>query len=168
MSKFSKIKVSLQRMLLQFGEVETNNGVLAFIGEALEIGTEVYINDEPAPDGEYETETQIIVVAEGKVAEIREKEAPADPEPEPAPEEPVEGEEQDPAPAEEPAPAEPSLEDSLVEILKPITDEINALKESVVALQNRLSEIEEKLLQDSAKPAEEEFKQTKSNGFFRD
>ena len=68
-------------------------GVLVHEGD-LEVGTEVFIEDEqgelqPAEDGEYLHEEEIIIVAEGKVAEIREvkpeqpEEQPAeDPEPE--------------------------------------------------------------------------------------
>lgn len=159
--------MSLQRMLMNFGDVTTDKGVLEYTGEELEVGTEVFIEDAPAPDGEYETETQVIVVAEGKVVEIREKEV-ATPEEE-APEnveEVIEAEEE--VVPEEVIPEEPSLEDSLVDILRPITDELNAVKAEVEAVKARLAEIESKLLEDSAKPADEEFKSVKkSSGFFR-
>lgn len=160
--------MSLQRMLMNFGDVATDKGVLEYAGEELTEGTEVFIEDVPAPDGEYETETQIIVVAEGKVAEIREKEVAPEEEVPAVPEnveEVIEAEEEEVVP-EEVVPEEPSLEDSLVEILKPITDELNAVKADVEALKARLAEIESKLLEDSAKPAEEEFKTVKSKSNF--
>lgn len=153
--------MSLQRMLMNFGDVATDKGVLEYAGEELTEGTEVFIEDVPAPDGEYETETQIIVVAEGKVVEIREKEVAPEEEVPVVPENVEEVIE-----AEEVVPEEPSLEDSLVEILKPITDELNAVKADVEALKARLAEIESKLLEDSAKPAEEEFKTVKSKSNF--
>lgn len=160
MSKIQKIKMSLQRMLMNFGEVSTDKGVLDYTGEELEVGTEVFMNDEPAPDGEYETEEKVIVVAEGKVAEIREKEV-EQPEEVESVEEVVEAE-------EEVVPEEPALEDSLVEILKPLTDELNAVKSELETVKARLADIEAKLLEDSAKPADEEFKSVKpKSNFYR-
>lgn len=163
--KIQKIKLSLQKMLMNFGETSTDKGNLEYVGESLEVGTEVFIDDVAAPDGEYETENQVIVVVDGVVTEIREKEVAPEEEAPVVEEEVVEAEEE--APVEE-QPAEPSLEDSLVEILKPLTAEINALKADLEAMKSRMAEIEAKLLEDAAKPAEEEFKQTtpKSN-FFR-
>ena len=146
-------------MLMNFGEVTTDKGVLEYVGEELTVGAEVFIADEPAPDGEYETEERVIVVAEGKVIEIRDKEVA--PEEEPA-EEVIEAEDIEEPVETEPAPeAEPSIEDSLAEILQPITDELNAVKAELDAIKARLAEIEEKLLEDSVKPAEEEFKELK-------
>lgn len=156
--------MSLQRMLMNFGDVTTDKGVLEYAGEELEVGTEVFLNDEPAPEGEYETEERVIVVAEGKVIEIREKEV--EPE-EVAPEEEVIEAEEEVVPEEViPEPQEPSLEDSLAEILRPVVDEVNALKAEFDTIKARLAEIEEKLLEDSAKPAEEEFKEVKTKSNF--
>lgn len=173
MSKFQKIKVSLQKMLMNFGETPTDKGDLEYVGEVLEIGTEVFLDDLAAPDGEYETETRVIVVVDGVVTEIREKEVAPEPAPEEAPAEEVKVEAEEEAPVEEPAapaePEEPSLEDSLVEILKPLTDEINTIKAELEAMKARMAEIEEKLLEDAAAPAEEEFKknQAPKSNFYR-
>lgn len=82
--------LKLARLIAQFADVETDKGTLTATEEIVE-GVEVYIKDEneefiPATDGEYVTETQIIVVKDGKVEEIRDKET--DPQPdEPANEE---------------------------------------------------------------------------------
>lgn len=72
-SKMAKLKGILKSLLQEFGSTDTNKGTLEYEG-TLEVGTEVTINDEPAADGEYETENQVIVVADGKVTEIRDKE----------------------------------------------------------------------------------------------
>lgn len=72
-SKMAKLKGILKSLLQEFGSTDTDKGTLDYEG-TLEVGTEVTINDEPAADGEYETETQVIVVADGKVTEIRDKE----------------------------------------------------------------------------------------------
>lgn len=159
-------------MLMQFGEIATDKGDLEYAGEELGVGTEVFIDDFAAPDGAYEAETKVIIVEDGVVVDIKEKEAPAEDipvDPNPAVEE-VAAEEEIPVEEIPVAPEEPSLEDSLAEILRPIVDEVNALKAEFDAVKARLAEIETKLLEDSAKPADEEFKElnksTKSN-FFR-
>ena len=67
--------------------VNTDKGPIEWDGEEdLEAGREVFVLDEdgnrvPAPDGEYTTEDgKVIVVVEGRVAEIRDPEAEVDPE----------------------------------------------------------------------------------------
>ena len=93
MSKIKRFKAALARMLAEFGNISTDKGVLAWDGdEDLKAGDAVYIEDqegnrETAPDGDYITsDNKTIVVADGKVAEIR------DPEAEVAPEEPAQEE----------------------------------------------------------------------------
>ena len=151
MDKFQKVKLTLQKLLLQFGEMSTDKGILEYTGEELVVGAEVFIDGNPAPDGEYKiAEDKVIVVADGKVAEIKEP-APA-PEPEPAPEVPVEAAEED-----------------LVTVIEPLVNEINAVKAELEAVKSRLAEIESKLQEDAAKPADEVFSTqngTKSN-FYR-
>ena len=90
MSKIDRFKARLAKLLAAFGSVSTDKGVLAWDGdEDLKAGDEVYILDEEgnrsaAEDGEYvTTDAKTVVVADGKVAEIR------DPEAEVAPEEPA-------------------------------------------------------------------------------
>lgn len=150
MDKFQKVKLTLQKLLLQFGEMSTDKGILEYTGEELVVGAEVFIEGNPAPDGEYKiAEDKVIVVADGKVAEI--KEPAPEPEPEPAPEVPVEAEE------------------DLVMVIEPLVNEINAVKAELEAVKSRLAEIESKLQEDAAKPADEVFKTqngTKSN-FYR-
>lgn len=151
MDKFQKVKLTLQKLLLQFGEMSTDKGLLEYTGEELVVGAEVFIEGNPAPDGEYKiAEGKVIVVADGKVAEI--KEPAPEPEPEPAPEVPVEAAEED-----------------LVMVIEPLVNEINAVKAELEAVKSRLAEIESKLMEDAAKPADEVFSTqngTKSN-FYR-
>ena len=154
MDKFQKVKLTLQRLLLQFGEMSTDKGLLEYTGEELVVGAEVFIDGNPAPDGEYKiAEDKVIVVADGKVAEIREPEPAPEPEPEPAP---------------EPETVEAATEEDLVMVIEPLVNEINAVKAELEAVKSRLAEIESKLQEDAAKPAEEEFKTVnKNSGFFR-
>ena len=95
MSKIKRFKAALAKLLAAFGNVSTDKGVLAWDGdEDLKAGDAVYIEDqegnrETAPDGDYvTTDAKTIVVADGKVSEIK------DPEAEVAPEEPAQEPEQ--------------------------------------------------------------------------
>ena len=151
MDKFQKVKLTLQKLLLQFGEVSTDKGLLEYTGEELVVGAEVFIDGNPAPDGEYKiAEDKVIVVADGKVAEIKEPAPAPEPEPEPAPEVPVEA----------------ATEEDLVKVIEPLVNEINAVKAELEAVKARLAEIESKLQEDAAKPAEEEFKTANKNSGF--
>ena len=154
MDKFQKVKLTLQKLLLQFGEVSTDKGLLEYTGEELVVGAEVFIDGNPAPDGEYKiAEDKVIVVADGKVAEIKEPAPAPEPEPEPAP---------------EPETVEAATEEDLVMVIEPLVNEINAVKAELEAVKSRLAEIESKLQEDAAKPAEEEFKTAnKNSGFYR-
>ena len=107
--------LKLRKMILQLAEVATDKAVLIYENELAE-GVEVFVEQEgefvPAPDGEYEAEDKFIVVAEGKVAEIRVKEAPA---PEEEPEE-----------VKEETPEEPTEDERIAEMQAKL-DELNAL-----------------------------------------
>lgn len=154
MDKIQKIKLTLQKLLLQFGEVSTDKGLLEYTGEELVVGAEVFIEGEPAPDGEYKiAEDKVIVVADGKVAEIKEPAPEPEPEPEPKPEEVVEA----------------ATEEELVTIVEPLVNEINAVKAELETVKSRLAEIESKLLEDAAKPADEVFSTQNGNrsNFYR-
>ena len=157
MSKLSKIKEMLKSILVEFGEVSTDKGVIVFDGDELEQGMAVHGIDEEGnevqlEDGEYKTEDgKIIVVADGKVSEIRDDEAEVATD-EPAAEEPQENAEEQPS--EEPN-EEPNEE--------PSTDERDA---RIAELEARIAELEaenaelraenDKLKEESAAPSAEE------------
>lgn len=94
-------KIALRNLILRFEDVNTDKGIITVDGD-IAIDAAVFVGENPAEDGEYALEDgRILVIADGKIAEI--KEAPVE---EPVKEEPVviEGED-DPtivAPAEEP------------------------------------------------------------------
>lgn len=82
MSKLSKFKAALAKMLQEFGNVTTDKGIISWDGdEDLKAGDSVYVEDSegnrtPAPDGDYKTDDRkVIVVVEGKVSEIKDAEA---------------------------------------------------------------------------------------------
>ena len=88
MSKINRFKTALAKLLAAFGNISTDKGILSWDGdEDLKEGDAVYIEDqegnrEAAPDGDYVTsDAKTVVVADGKVAEIRDPEAEVAPEP---------------------------------------------------------------------------------------
>ena len=155
-SFMSKLKDRIKSLLMQFATVKSDKGDLVYNTESLEVGSEVYTEDEsgenvPAADGEYVLEDgRTVVVAEGKVTEIKEKEeAPAEPAAEAAP---AEEQMADPAPETpaEPAPAE--------------NEKVTALEERVAALESQLADVIAKLAEiqttPAAAPIEDEFNVT--------
>lgn len=86
MSKLKRLKEILAAKLQEeFGNVTTDKGVISWDGdEDLKAGDSVYVEDAegnrtPAADGDYKTEdNKVIVVVEGKVAEIKDAEAEVD------------------------------------------------------------------------------------------
>ena len=163
------LKVMLKALLdLKMSEVITDKATLIYDADILEEGVEVFVQDPenadkviPAEDGEYtiEEEKKIVVVKDGKVAEVKEMET----------QEVIEAEVITETPAEEPIAEEVTEETEtdkrLVEILDTITDLSNRL----AALEGKLTEMEERLskvegqpaaepIEDENKPAEEEVK----------
>ena len=150
MTKLSKIKQVLKSLLIEFGEVSTDKGVIVFDGDELEAGMSVNGidaegNEVELADGEYRTEDKkIIVVKDGKVEEIKDDEAEVATD-EPAAEEPAEemaDDYQAVEPAEEPSNDEPEEDekDKLIEELKARIAELEAenaeLKAKVEELSN--------------------------------
>lgn len=136
-----EIKFSLKKVLANFGQVETDKGVLEFVGEEMTVGSEVYINSEIAPDGEYLTpDGKTVVVEAGLIKEIKE----------PVTEEPVE-----------------MQDEALQAELDEIKAQLASLVEIVDELASRLEEIESKLAEPVEKPAPEEFKKTNKTTLFR-
>ena len=136
-----EIKFSLRKVLANFGQVETDKGVLEFVGEEMTVGSEVYINSEIAPDGEYLTpDGKTIVVESGLIKEIKE----------PVTEEPV------------------AMQDEALQAeLDEIKTQLASLVEIVDELASRLEELEAKLAEPVEKPAPEEFKKTNKTTLFR-
>lgn len=135
-----EIKFSLKKVLANFGQVETDKGVLEFVGEEMTVGSEVYINSDIAPDGEYLTpDGKTIVVESGLIKEIKE-------------------------------PVAEEMQDETVGFqaeLDEIKAQLASLVEIVDELASRLEEIETKLAEPIEKPAPEEFKKTSKTSLFR-
>ena len=164
------LRIALKNLLsIKMGEVKTDKAVLVWDGdEDLKAGDEVYVMDEegnanPAEDGDYVTEdNKTIVVVEGKVAEIKDPEAEVAEEPveETAQEEVEQEANEDVTPADEPEadPAEEETEADRIAALEArlaeFTEGLNAIINSIAALEGRIAEVEGKLAAVEAPAAE--------------
>ena len=146
-NKISKIKEAVKKLLLQFSEIETDKGILSWEDELpLDVGMAVYINDLPAPDGEYVYEGKCYVVVEGKISEVK----PVEPKPEEDPK--PEQMEADPAPVEEdPKPTEEPKPE--VTIPAEVEARITALEEEIKKLTDKVVELTDKIAELSTTPA---------------
>lgn len=137
--------LKLARMIMKFGEVETDKGMLTYEGD-LAVGTEVFIEVDgelvPAENGEYKAEDKIYVIEEGKVAEIKEVEV----------EEPVEEPKEEPVAMDDAKVAE--LEAKIAELEAQIVEKDAKIAE----LEAQVAEKEEQLQMSVAKPAHKEVK----------
>ena len=150
-----KMKNLLKKLLVKLASVETEKGTIYFADE-LAVGVEVFVdneNVEPAADGEYTLEDgRIVVVADGKVTEI--KEAEKEEEVETPAETEVEAEDEEVV-VEEPAePTEPE-KDEVAELKA----EVENLKAEIEAIKETLAKIVE---QPAVEPVEEQFNKVKN------
>ena len=174
---FSKDKLlKLKRALLNLGEISTNEGLLIYDGENLEVGKEVFVEGDeglvPAKSGLYTYNNEIIEVEGGVVKTISEKEV--DQPTEEVVEEVVESMEEQPKeepmeeqPTEQPVETVETIEGPTVDELNAIIEEqkavIEQLKAEIENLKVENEELKKKLEEPSASPAEEDFKNQKPN-----
>ena len=138
-------RIKLMKHFLKFGSMVSDKGELYYEGD-VEVGLEVFVEDEkgemiPATDGEYVVEKQIFVIAEGKIAEIKEvQEAPVEPEVVEAAEEPV---------------TEPVVDEKVAELEAKLAEKdalVKELEAKVAELEAKLSEKEAEVVKLSAEP----------------
>lgn len=154
--------LKLARMVMHLSEVKTNKGEL--ISETvIEVGSEVFIEDAndmlvPAPDGEYVTNDEVtIVVADGKVVEIREKETeeqPTEEQPKQPVEEPLAEE-----PVEEQPTEEPDEKDAEIAKLQAQIEELNSI---IAEKDAEIGKLKAELEKSDSQPAEEQLKSQKT------
>lgn len=158
--KVEKLKTMLKKMLVEMARVSTDKGLLSYEseGELPEVGENIYLvdqegNEEVAPNGEYRTEgDMVIVIEDGKVAEIRDEKPAPEAEPE-AEEIEVEAEE-----IEIVEPAEPEPVNEEVETIP--EPEVNPFEERIAALEARLAAAEARLAALEAEPAVDSAEET--------
>ena len=173
MSKLARFKEALSKIMMECGNVTTDKGILYWESEDdLKAGDEVFVEDAEgnrtaAADGDYTTEdSKVVVVVDGKVAEIKDAEAEVAPEEKPAEEAEVEAAEETPA-EEQPAEEEPKEGDTesrladLEKIVEAICEYLGIIKlekqeklpEQMEAIKREIAELK---AQPMAKPAHEE------------
>lgn len=153
----------LAKMVLNLAQIKTNKGEL--ISETvIEVGSEVFIEDAndmlvAAPDGEYVTQDEVtIVVADGKVAEIREKETeeqPTEEQPKQPVEEPLAEQPTEEQPVEE---AEPDEKDAEIAKLQAQIEELNSI---IAEKDEEIGKLKAELEKSDSQPAEEQLKSQK-------
>lgn len=163
----NKMKLLFKSIFTQFGSVVSDEGqqiIWEQDGELAE-GYEVYMEQEdengeiqyvPVPDGEYRVEDKVIVIADGKVSEIKE-ETTVEPEEKPA--------EMEETPAAE-APADPTTEEVVTTDEAPFDPEkaYAELKSMCEALKGEVEALKEQLGKLLEVPAEEDaFSAAKKN-----
>ena len=77
-NKLTKLKLALQKLLVEYTALTTDKGILYFEEDNIKTDIQVYLEDENgdkqvAESGTYQTETQIITVANGRITGIIEK-----------------------------------------------------------------------------------------------
>ena len=181
MSKLSKIKAELAKLLLKHSAISTDKAVIEYDGEELAEGVEVYSTDEngekvAVADGQYTTEdNKVITVKDGKVESIIEVEETVEAEEEEKKDDTNEQKEvvdEQPTDSvnEDETEEEVKLEDvnSEIETLKKEIAELYAIVEELVKkVGDEVGETDERLkkleCKSQAKPVVEEFEQvTKS------
>lgn len=150
-------RLRLAKLLMQFGEIETDKGQLIYEGELIE-GTEVFIEKEGelvvAEDGEYKIEGKTLEVKDGVIVSIKEDEVQEEPT-EPT-EEPTDEAMEDETPIDEPTePTVAELEEKIAELEAVIVEKDARIAE----LEAMLNEREEQLKMSVAKPAHKEIKE---------
>ena len=164
----NKMKLLFKSIFTQFGSVVSVEGqqiIWDQDGELAE-GYDVYMEQEdengelqyvPVPDGEYRVEDKVIVIADGKVSEIKE-ETTVEPEEKPA--------EMEETPAAPEAPAYPTTEEIITEPEEPFDAEkaYAELKGMYDALKGEVEVLKEQLGKLLEVPAEEDaFSAAKKN-----
>ena len=157
----------LAKMILNLAQVKTNKGEL--ISETvIEVGSEVFIEDVndmlvAAPDGEYVTQDEVtLVVADGKIVEIREKEQEEQPTEEQPTEQPLAEEQptEEQEPEQEPENQEP-VEDEKDKRIKELEAQIEELNAIIVSKDEEIGRLKAELEKSDSKPAEEQLKSQK-------
>lgn len=150
----NKNLLKLRKMILSLQEIATDKATLICEGE-IAAGVEVFVEDEngeliPAADGEYLTESQVITVLEGKVAEIKDKEPEQKQEPE--------------GMADDAAAALAEKDARIAELEGAIAEKDAELAEKdvrIAELEAELEDLKDKLAESDARSAEEELKMNK-------
>ena len=157
----------LAKMILNLAQIKTNKGEL--ISETvIEVGSEVFIEDVndmlvPAPDGEYVTQDEVtLVVADGRISEIREKVTEETPvEEQPTEQQPTEQPLAEEQPTEEQPVEEVPVEDEKDKRIAELEAQVEELNNIIVEKDEEIGRLKAELEKSDSKPAEEQLKSQK-------
>lgn len=149
--------IKLAKLVMNFGQVKTDNGILIYEGDELVIDTEVSIEKDgdytPAPDGEYKKdEKTTIIVKDGKVSDIVEVKD------EPVEEETVKVEMEETVPPTEEVTVVPESEVKIKELenrIAELEEDIAAKDKEIERLNEYVKELENKNLQPVEDPIDQ-------------
>ena len=163
------LRLKLFSLLCQFESIKTDKGELV-VDKTLEEGVEAYIGENPAEDGEYVLEDErIVVIKDGKVAEIRDKEVEEEKKEEA---EDIKEDIKEEVNAEETVKEDEVVEDT--EVKEQTTEDkvdVEALKKENEELKAKIVELEEKIKELNEKPVDAPIDQTvdgSGNSLFSD
>lgn len=167
-SKMKKIKELIKNALQAMSSIETDKGTLLYDAEEIAVGVEVIFEDgKEAEDGEYITDDNVIVILDGKIAEIKQKEKEAVEEEKKEEEMAAEEEKVEEVVEEEPQQVEEVIEEDKTAELQAKISELEAI---ITDMQAKISELENKIDQIIATPVvtpiedEMEVKNAKKSG----
>lgn len=166
--------LQLRKHLLQLAEINTDKGTIIIEGELAE-GVEVFVETEegfaPAADGEYIYEDMLIIVAEGKISELRKNSGEDEPtEDTPKAEEQPEEiqEEVEIEPAEVEIEPEPDEKEAKIEELGARITELEAIiaerDARIAELEAELAQKQEELEMSADEPAKDRVKSEQKVG----
>lgn len=153
--KLNALWAAAKMLFAEMKNINTEQGVLYYEEDELKVGIPMYVEEGPAPDGEYVSDSRIYVIKDGVLAEIKEKEEPKEEPAEPVEENMACGDKKEDLgcggkkeladePKEEPAePAEPKEEpkENEEDKIAPIFEALKAMEDRIVALEAALKDI---------------------------
>ena len=153
------LRLKLFSLLCQFESIKTDKGELV-VDKTLEEGVEAYIGENPAEDGDYVLEDgRIVVIKDGKVAEIKDKDEKKDEV------EDIKEDVKEEVNAEETVKEDKVVEDT--EVKEETTEDkvdVEALKKENEELKAKIVELEEKIKELNEKPVDTPIDQTVDGG----
>ena len=162
------LRLKLFSLLCQFESIKTDKGELV-VDKTLEEGVEAYIGENPAEDGEYVLEDErIVVIKDGKVAEIRDKEVEEEKKEEA---EDIKEDIKEEVNAEETVKEDEVVNEEVKEETTEDKVDVEALKKENEELKAKIVELEEKIKELNEKPVDAPIDQTvdgSGNSLFSD
>lgn len=149
--KLNALWAAAKMLFAEMKNINTEQGVLYYEEDELKVGIPMYVEEGPAPDGEYVSDSRIYVIKDGVLAEIKEKEEPkeepVEPVAEPKEEDLACGDKKELADEPKEEPVEPKDEpkdepkENEDDKIAPIFEALKAMEDRIIALEAALKDI---------------------------